>query len=344
MFISFRMENTTYNTSDDTVTGTTDTQLLVIKTFCVTIATLGTLGNTVMISAIFYGNLYKFSIYVKILNLLICNLIHCAIFLPLIAIQAFTGLLMKESVICNLISYGLFCNLGTELFGYVSISVNRYICIVNQKLYNKLYGRPYLLIIEWIISWSIYPIILVFPLFGIFSHYEYAPMKLVCHPFLGIDCTGYCLFVFLFAILTTVPVIGFCYIQIILVYVKLQRKIASSRESSKNSLESGSQKSDDKKITRTGSKYMTHRKKSEIKMAFIILAIILFFGMCRLPFITLYIYDPSMVKVDPLKQTLVIYIGSNLNWINPIIYALTNIQIRHSLKRMILSLKQKILK
>ncbi|XP_060586007.1 G-protein coupled receptor moody-like [Ruditapes philippinarum] len=335
------MENATHNTSYDVTIGATDTQLVVIKTFTVTIAILGTLGNTIMISAILYGKLYKFSIYVKILNLLVCNLIHCAIFLPLIAIQAFTGRLMTENIVCSLISYGLFCNLGTELFGYVCISFNRYACIINQKLYNKLYGSPYLLIIEWIISWSIYPVILAFPLFGIFSHYEYAPMKLVCHPFLGVDCTGYCLFVFLFAILTTVPVIGFCYLQIILVYVKLQRKIASSRDNSKNSTGSGSQTSIERKSGH-GSKYMTHRKKAEIKMAFIILAIILFFGMCRLPFITLYIYDPSMVKVDPLIHTLVIYIGSNLNWINPIVYALTNTQIRHSLQSMVTAWKRKI--
>jgi hypothetical protein len=333
------MENATHNTSYDVTIGATDTQLVVIKTCTVTIAILGTLGNTIMISAILYGKLYKFSIYVKILNLLVCNLIHCAIFLPLIAIQAFTGRLMTENIVCSLISYGLFCNLGTELFGYVCISFNRYACIINQKLYNKLYGSPYLLIIEWIISWSIYPVILAFPLFGLFSHYEYAPMKLVCHPFLGEDCTGYCLFVFLFAILTTVPVIGFCYLQIILVYVKLQRKIASSRDNSKNSTGSGSQTSIERKSGH-GSKYMTHRKKAEIKMAFIILAIILFFGMCRLPFITLYIYDPSMVKVDPLIHTLVIYIGSNLNWINPIIYALTNTQIRHSLQSMVTAWKR----
>ncbi|XP_045175171.2 somatostatin receptor type 1-like [Mercenaria mercenaria] len=333
------MENTTNSISYNFTMETTGTQLLVVRSLSVAIATLGTICNTIMISAIIYGKLYRYSIYVKILNLLVCNLIHCAIFLPLIAVQAFTGLWTNQSVVCNLISYGLFCNLGTELFGYVCISLNRYFCILNQNFYIKLYGSTRLLVIEWIISWSIYPVILAFPLFGIFSHYEYVPQKLVCHPFLGKDCTGYCLFVFLFAILSTVPVIGFCYFRIIIVYVKLQLKISASRDSSKNS----SQNSFDKS-SKHGSKHMTLRKKSELKMAFTILAIILFFGTCRLPFIGLYMYDPSMLKVDPLIHTLVIYIGSNLNWINPIIYALTNTQIRNSLQRMVSSWKHTVCK
>lgn len=316
------------------------TQLVVIKSFSILVATLGTIGNAVMIAAIIYGKLYRHSCYVKIINLLVCNLIHCVIFLPLIAAQAFTGFWTHNSVVCNLISYGLFCNLGTELFGYVCISVNRYLCIVHQTTYNILYGSRRLLTVEWILSWSIYPVILAFPLFGLFSHYEYAPLKLVCHPFIGIDCTGYCLFTFLFAIVTTVPVIGFCYLRIIMVYIQIQRKIVTSRDSSK--ISTVSQNS----VNGTGIQGHRHRsvrRRSELKMTFTILAIIFFFGMCRLPFIALYIYDSSMSKADPLFHTLVIYIGANLNWINPIIYALTNKQISAAMCRMVLAWKHRLL-
>lgn len=326
-----------FNTTQNSSLTTTDSQLVVIKTLSITIATLGTLGNTMMISSIIFGKLYRYSCYVKILNLLVCNFIHCAIFLPLIAVQAFTGFWTNSSVVCNLISYGLLCNLGTELLGYVCISLNRYFCIANQNAYNILYGNRCLLVLEWVISWLIYPIILAFPLFGIFSHFEYAPQKLICHPFLGLNCTGYCLFVFLFAILTTAPVIGFCYLRIIHVYIKIQKKVSASRDSSKSSPQNSVVKTHDHH-----NRHMSIRKKSELKMAFTILAIILLFGMCRLPFIALYIYDPSMSKVDPFIHTLVIYIGSNLSWLNPIIYALTNKHIRTSLHSMILAWKHKL--
>lgn len=315
--------NETINIEQDEEISTVQAYIIVF--FSVTNGLLGIIANSITIAAILHGKLYKHSGFVKILNLLVCNLIHCAVFLPLMAVQAFTGFWTNSPAICNAISFGLFCNLGTELLGYTCISLNRYFCIVNHRLYNTLFGRTWLLVLEWIISWLVYPVILGLPLFGIWSHYEYHPQKLLCHPFLGNDCTGYCLFVFVFAIVTTGPVIAFCYLWIIITYFKVKRHVFHNQDSSK----SNSQRSN---FSYTND-HVRHR--SEQKMAFTILAVILFFGLFRVPFISLYIYDPSMTKLDPLIHTVVIYAGTVLNWVNPIIYALTNTQLRQSLNKMI---------
>jgi len=320
------MENNFTNQTEVTdFADTKNIQAYVVVFFSVSNGLLGLIANTVTIAAILHGKLYKHSGFVKILNLLVCNLIHCAIFLPLMAVEAFTGLWTNHAGLCNLVSFGLFCNLGTELLGYTSISLNRYFCIVNNRLYKMLYGKTWLLAVEWVVSWSIYPVILALPLFNVWSHYEFHPRKMLCHPFLGRDCTGYCLFVFGFAILSTVPVITYCYLWIIVTYFKAKRQLLHNQDSGL----SNSHRS-------TFSHQSEHaRQKSEHKMAFTILAVIVFFSLFRVPFLMLYIYDPSMTKVNPIVHTSLIYAGTILNWVNPIIYALTNTHLRTSMNKML---------
>ena len=301
-------------------------------------AILGTITNSMTIAAIISGKLHHQACFIKILNLNFCNLIHCMIFLPLMALQAFTGIWTENTLLCNAVSYALFANMGTELWGYVCITLNRYFSVVNYKLHNWLYGNIKLVVFEWILTWSIYPIILAPPLFGVWSQYTYAPKKLVCHPFRsgGTECTGYCLFVFLTALLTTAPLIVYCYLHIIYVYIKIRNKINLSRESS--AIKHSSQ------ISTEGSHWEFNLTKAEVKMAFTILAVILVFAASRVPFILLYMYDPTMTKVDPIVHSVLIYSGTNSNWINPIIYCLTNRQIRTSYVRLIKSFRKMTLK
>lgn len=323
--MEFNVTNRTIYPDFDDSNEMTDVQAYIVVFFSVSNALLGLVANTVTIAAILHGKLYKHSGFVKILHLLVCNLMHCAIFLPLMALQVFTDIWTNNAMLCNLVSFGLFCNLGTELLGYTSISLNRYFCIVNHRIYMLLYNRKWLLVAEWILLWSVYPVIMGLPLFGVWSHYEYHPRKLLCHPFNGLDCTGYCLFVFTFAILSTVPVITLCYLWIILTYFKVRRHILHNQDSGKS--DSGRS---------TISHTIDHtRHRFEHKMAFTILAVILFFSFFRVPFIILYIYDPSMSKVDPLIHTCLIYAGTILNWVNPIIYAMTNHQLRNSMNKML---------
>ncbi|KAH3882224.1 hypothetical protein DPMN_006158 [Dreissena polymorpha] len=76
------------------------------------------------------------------------------------------------------------------------------------------------------------------------------------------------------------------------------------------------------------------RAMNELRMALTIFAVIAVFVVFRLPFMILYLVDPSMSKVDPFLHTLLIYIGSCSNWINPLIYSLSNNAILNTLKKM----------
>lgn len=307
-------------------------QLIIIQIFTIITSILGTFGNTLTIIAIIKGKLYQNASYIFILNLSVCNLIHCVIFHPLMTIQSFHGIWTYNKTICVAYAYGIFSNLGTELWGYTCITLNRYICVVHHHVYGRVYRDNKFIFGKLAFSWLFYPIVFLFPLTEIWGRFVYAPQKLVCYPFAEYNCSGFCLFIYVIAITSTVPVILFCYGSIIHKYIKTQRKVGLGREKSTST----SGRSD---VTLVKTESERQRTLSEQRMAFTILAVIAVFTSCRLPFMVLYLYDPSMSKVNPLLHTVLIYIGSCSNWINPIIYSFTNKTIFSSLKKTFTSWK-----
>lgn len=320
------------NTTTDEFHEITRDQLTVIQTFTFITITLGTIGNTLTIIAIVKEKLHQQASFLFILNLSICNLIHCVLFLPLLAVQSFHDIWTFNQAACVAYSFGFFSVLGAELWGYTCITLNRYVCVVQHQIYARIYGGKKYTSGMLIFSWAFYPIAFLLPLTKLWGHFEYVPKKLVCYPFAGYNCRGFCLFIYVTAITSTVPVIIYCYMAIIHKYIKTQRKVGLSRE--KTTHKSG--KSCD--IFKTDSE--RKRATSEVKMAFTILAVISVFGSCRMPFMILYLYDPSMSKVNPMLHTVLIYIGSCSNFINPIIYSFTNKTIFRSMKKMVKSWKK----
>ena len=163
------------------------------------------------------------------------------------------------------------------------------------------------------------------------------PLKLICVPFEGKNCDGFCLFVFIIALVTTLPVILYCYLAIIYAYFRSRRK-TGRKISRENSASNSTISSVRLNLTEHQVKSDRERKKrrSELKMAFTILCVILVFGTCRLPYMILYLYDPSMTKTKPIIHTVLKYFGSCSNWINPIVYSLSNDQIRTTLMKRLL--------
>lgn len=308
-------------------------QLVVIKMFTCIASSLGTLGNLLTVFAILKGRLYQNVSFIFILSLSLCNLIHCVVFQPLLTAQAFKGIWTHNEVVCILYAYGLFANLGTELWGYTFITVNRYFCVVRHTVYKTLYGSNKVIAGMILFTWLFYHIIFLLPVTEIWGEFVYSPQKLVCYPFATYNCNGFCLFIYIIALSSTVPVIIFCYFAIIHKYVKTQRKVGLSREKSTSRSDAFITKSDSER----------KRTLSELKMAFTILAVIAVFGTCRLPFMILYVYDPSMSKVNPLIHTVLIHIGSSSNWINPVIYSFSNKTIYTVLKKTFISWRGKFI-
>ena len=320
-----------------------EAQLTVVKTFTILTTVLGSTGNLLTILAILKGKFHKNPCYLFVLNLNVCNLIHCFIFHPVIAIQAFHEIWSSASAHCIAFSFGLFVNLGTELWGYVCITLNRYFCVVHHGIYSSIYGQSKYLVIHIVFSWLFYPVVFLLPVLDLWGHYRYAPQKLLCHPFVGQNCDGFCLFVFIIALLTTLPVILYCYLAIIYTYIRSRRKVGhklSRQTSTSNSTISSVHINLTTNTTKADKE--RQKRRSELRMAFTILCVILVFGICRLPFMILYLYDPSMTKTKPIVHTLLIYLGSCSNWINPIVYSLTNDQIRTTLKQTLLVYKKTV--
>lgn len=318
-----------------------DAQLTIMRTFTILTSILGFFGNLLTIMAILKGKFHQNPCYLFVLNLNICNLMHCLVFHPILAVQSFHEIWHHASAQCIAFSYGLFVNLGTELWGYICITLNRYFCVVHHGLYTTVYGQTKYLVIQIVFSWLFYPVVFLLPVIGLWGQYRYAPQKLLCHPFVGDNCDGFCLLVFTVALLTTLPVILYCYSAIIYTYIRSRRKVGNmcDGESSANfsTVNSVSIKLNINLVKVDKEK---QKRRAELRMAFTILCVILVFGSCRLPFMVLYLYDPSMTKVKPFVHTLLIYLGSCSNWINPVIYSFTNIQIRAKLKEIICCCKK----
>ena len=302
------METNVTTNGNDVIPGVA---LTVIKTFAILAALLGSSGNALTIFAILNGNFHKNPCYLFVLNLNICNLIHCLVFYPITAIQAFHEIWNSASAQCIAFSFGLFVNLGTELWGYTCISLNRYFCVVHHGIYSDIYGKSKYLVFQLVFSWLFYPVVFLLPMFHLWSRYRYAPQKLMCIPFEGKNCDGFCLFVFIIALVTTFPVILYCYLAIIYAYFRSQRKTGQkiSREHSASNSTISSVRLN---LTEHQVKSDRERKKrrSELKMAFTILCVVLVFGTCRLPFMILYLYDQSMTKTKPIVHTVLKYFWS----------------------------------
>ncbi|KAL4224818.1 Melatonin-related receptor [Mactra antiquata] len=325
------MDNTTAYSLDNEITSD---QLTVIRVFSTLTTILGTIGNTLTIAAIVYGRLHQQASFLFILNLSVCNLIHCVVFLPLLLVQSYHDIWTYNQAACVAYSFGFFSVLGAELWLYSCITINRYICVVHHQNYGRYYGGKIVTSVKLIFSWMFYPVTFLLPLTKFWGDFEYVPKKLVCYPFAGYNCRGFCLFIYVIAIISTVPVIIFCYLSIIHKYVKTQRKVGLSRE------KTVSQTGTANHVTTVKTDSDKKRAMSEVKMAFTILAVISIFGSCRLPFMILYLYDPSMSKVNPMIHTVLIYIGSCSNFINPVIYSFTNKTIFKSLKKMFATWKK----
>ncbi|XP_052802534.1 protein trapped in endoderm-1-like [Mya arenaria] len=309
-------------------------QLIVIRFFTIFTSILGTIGNALTILAIVKGRLYTNVSFVFILNLSVTNLIHCVILHPLLAAQAYRGIWTFNKAACVAFAYGLFSNLGTELWGYTWITVNRYFCVVRHHIYKRLYGDTRLVATMLVFSWLFYPFVFLLPLTYAWGHFIYAPRKLICYPFAGYNCSGFCLFVYTIAIVSTVPVIIYCYAAIIRKYVKTRMKVGQGRGKTPSSRTANM----DLMVAKTDSE--RQKTLSELRMAFTILAVIVVFTTCRMPFMVLYLVDPSMSKVNPFVHTLLIYIGSCSNWINPIIYAFSNKKLFNTLRKIFMSWKR----
>ena len=330
--------NVTTN-ENDVISGTA---LTVIKTFTILASLLGSSSNALTIFAILKGNFHKNPCYLFVLNLSICNLIHCMVFNPIITIQAFHGIWSSASAQCIAFSFGFFVNLGTELWGYTCVSLNRYFCVVHHGIYSDLYGKTKYLVFQLVFSWLFYPVVFLLPVFHLWSRYKYVTQKLICVPFEGRNCDGFCLFVFIIALVTTFPVILYCYLAIIYAYFRSRRK-TGQKISQENSASNTTISSLRLNLTEHQVKSDRERKKrrSELKMAFTILCVILVFGTFRLPYMILYLYDPSMTKTKPIVHTVLKYFGSCSNWINPMVYSLSNDKIRTTLMKRLLFFSEK---
>ncbi|XP_021368227.1 protein trapped in endoderm-1-like [Mizuhopecten yessoensis] len=294
----------------DHVFMSTETQLL-HNVAATTIASLGFITNASTILAIIKTRLYREAAILLVLNLIMLNLIPCVFSLPYISYLSFTH---QERVagkvddtLCKIMGFLTYSMVGSEILGLILICTNRYILVVHFDKYQQIYKRKFNVVVMLVVSWSIYPILLIFPASEVWGQLKYDPQRFFCHPFNG---DSYSSFLTLLTVGVSMPILAFCYIAMIYKVWTSKFKVDASRSIHQS--------------TYQPNKPGTRRYKQERQLVITVILILTTFTLLYTPFILLSILDQDDSKYDPIIIIACLYTAWSHTVINPLVYSFRN--------------------
>ncbi|XP_060078536.1 protein trapped in endoderm-1-like [Ylistrum balloti] len=272
-----------------------------------TIACLGCITNISTILAIIKTRLHREAAMLLVLNLIVLNLIPCVFTLPYISYLSFTHSMVSEPVdntVCKIMGFLTYCIVGTEVIGLILVSMNRYILVVHFDKYEQIYKRRCNLAIMLVMSWSIYPVILIFPALEVWGEFKYDPYRFFCHPF-NKDSFGS--FLILFTGGVSLPLLTVCYIGMIYKVWTSRFKVNASR-SNQQSIEMST---------------TIRRYKQELHLVISVILILTTFAMLYIPFLVI----SFLSKEDSIAEIISLYIAWTHCVVNALVYSLRNTHI-----------------
>lgn len=301
------------STEDDQVSSS----VRILHNVCsTTIAITGFIANFLTIIAILKSRLNQQTGIPFILNLMGNNCLACVISLPLISASSFMPHINFTHTECVIIAYITESILGTELLALILISLNRYILIVHLDIYHKIFSERRNTVIMIVSSWLVYPILLLFPVTQIWGSFLYDKNRFICHPFLIDD--GFGRFIIAFALITTIPPLVYSYLAIVYKVWSSRRKI--------NLLQSTSNTNESEEREKL-------RNKNDMQLVLTVILILTTFGILYVPFLSMALMDPQMIKFDIILHISSIYIGWLHCVINPIVYSVINSHTKQACSR-----------
>ncbi|XP_033752630.1 G-protein coupled receptor moody-like [Pecten maximus] len=317
------MEQTTVLDGWDNITSDEDIPTRTLHQVGATlIGSLGFIANTIILIAILKAKLYRQNVILFVLNLVINNTLACATSLPYIATMAFNYTDEVDLVLCRVMGYITYSITASELLGLDLVAVNRYFLIVRYSTYLQIYNDKKNIGLMILMSWIIYPTMMLFPATDIWGSLLYDQNRFICHPFKANDSFGK--FLVGFALLTSVPLL-------ILGYTSILPKVFWSK----------------KQVNRTRSRSVANQhisdkpRRRDVRLVSLVIVLLTTFCLMYLPFAVISIIDAKGSKYDPRIHVGLIYVAWTHCLVNPFLYALMNRQIQKAIKDLFLGADDK---
>ncbi|XP_076306280.1 G-protein coupled receptor moody-like [Tachypleus tridentatus] len=287
-------------------------ELMYFAAFCIIVSIIvGLSGNLLTIVALLRCPRVRSATAAFIISLCVADFLFCALNLPFSASRFIHQKWIHGDILCVMFPFMRYVNVGLSLMSITAITINRYILIVHQRMYEKIYRKCYIAIMIaaiWLFSFAM----LLPTLIGVWGRFGYDKKILNCS-ILTVNGKSSKTFLFIFGFLIPCVTIIVCYARIFWVL-----KTSASRVRAYSNSETKEQKKNrDAK-----------KRKEEWRVTRMVLIIFCSFLVCYLPITIVKVAD-KQAKYPALHIVgyILIYISAS---INPIIYGVTNKQYRQA--------------
>lgn len=192
--------------------------------FTIIITVIGITGNLLTIIALLkHPRVRKHTTSAFIISLSVADFLFCATNLPFSASRFIHHTWIHGDSLCIIFPFMRYVNVGLSLFSIAVITINRYIFIVHQSVYERIYQKKYIMamiVFVWTFSISmLLPTLL--SKWGKFGFDE----KIMNCSILEYNGKSPKTFLFIFGFLVPCIVIVFCYMRIFWVIVRSKTRI-----------------------------------------------------------------------------------------------------------------------
>ncbi|EDW43911.1 G-protein coupled receptor moody [Drosophila sechellia] len=338
-----------------------------VMTFLIMI--VGICGNLLTVVALLKCPKVRNVAAAFIISLCIADLLFCALVLPFQGLRFVQGTWRQGQVLCRLIPFIQYGNIGVSLLCIAMITINRYVMITHHGLYARIYKRHWIAVMIaacWLFSYGMQ----LPTLLGEWGRFGYDSRLQTCS--IMTDDHGHSSKTTLFITAFVIPclVIIACYAKIFWVVHKSEQRLkrhatkqnsipnnlrplattgsgalpsgAESQPSNRVSSDSSSSFSNDVPETAPSGKQQPTRvkdqrevraKRNEWRITKMVLAIFLSFVVCYLPITIVKVADKNVEHPSlHICSYILLYLSA---CINPIIYVIMNKQYRKAYKTVV---------
>ncbi|XP_045452167.1 G-protein coupled receptor moody-like [Melitaea cinxia] len=259
-----------------------------------------------------------------IISLCIADFLFCAVVLPFAISGFWTKTWSHGGVLCKLVPFLRYGNVGVSLLSIALITLNRYIMIAHHSWYSRVYRKhniALMIVFSWMFSYGMQ----IPTLLGVWGKFDYDPELGTCS--IVPDDNGRSAKTALFVIAFIVPamLIFICYARIFWVVHSSEQRMREHQRTQhtkpSSTLNNGSDKRSTIKDTRE-----TKARRNEWRITKMVLAIFLSFLVCYLPITIAKVADSHVhYPVFHITGYLLLYASA---CVNPIIYVIMNAQYR----------------
>ncbi|KAG7301994.1 hypothetical protein JYU34_013444 [Plutella xylostella] len=258
-----------------------------------------------------------------IISLCIADFLFCAMVLPFAISGFWTQTWSHGGVLCRLVPFLRYGNVGVSLLSIALITLNRYIMIAHHSWYGRVYRKhniALMIVFSWMFSYGMQ----VPTLIGVWGKFDYDPELGTCSILPDENGRSSKTAMFIIAFIVPALLILICYARIFWVVHSSEQRMREHQRT-QHSGAGALNNSTDKRSTIKDNRD-TKARRNEWRITKMVLAIFLSFLVCYLPITMAKVADSHVhYPVFHIAGYLLLYASA---CVNPIIYVIMNAQYR----------------